>query len=130
MKKKNILTLAIGVFLNIGAINVANAETYTDIDDFPQMVSCEVIAEKLGDDPEKLLKAIEGEFSCKCKKLFASRLYDLSTLTPEEEKRVKVGMRNIHELMFFGDNVKIPIVDTNKAELVDKGYIDGYNICN
>ncbi len=73
--------------------------------------------------PEKLLKVIEGKFSGELKNIFAIRLYDLTILTLEEQKRIMAGLRDIYEDMFYGESFVVPLVDTNVAEVVDKSML-------
>jgi hypothetical protein len=119
MRKKFILTLLIALFV---IVNVADAEDFCIDNNYMtlQKKLGEVRAKELWNSPEKLLQAIEGEFSGEYKNIFATRLYDLRILTPEEKKRVEIGLRNTYEDMFFGDSFEVQIIDPNKFEIVDK----------
>jgi hypothetical protein len=80
----------------------------------------EAKANEVWNSPEQLLKAIEGKFSGEWKNIFATRLFETSIVTLNEQKRVMTGLRDVYIDMFFGDSFEIPLVDMNLVEVVDK----------
>lgn len=116
----------------MGSVNFADA-ALTKVD-FSSDINYLFLKNKLGEaranelwnSPEQLLKAIAGKFSGEYKNIFAARLYDLTIVTLDEQKRVIAGLLDVHEDMFFGDNVgPVPLVDTDKVTIVDKSVLDG-----
>ena len=83
----------------------------------------EVKANELWNNPENLLRAIEGKFSGEWKNIFATRLFEISIVTFGEQKRVMAGLLDIYEDMFFGESFAVPLVDTNIVEIVDKNLL-------